>query len=67
MNQEEIISLQTRIAYQEKLLQELSDVIFEQQKEIDRIQHLYKMLDHRLQSLAENASQNPASEKPPHY
>ncbi|TYT75348.1 SlyX family protein [Desulfobotulus mexicanus] len=67
MKTEDIIALETRLAYQEKLLQELSDVVFGQQKEIDRLQYLYKMLDRRLQSLADNTNEGILNEKPPHY
>ncbi|TWI71104.1 SlyX protein [Desulfobotulus alkaliphilus] len=67
MNTEDIIALETRLAYQEKLIQELSDVVFGQQKEIDHLHYLYKLLDRRLQSLTDNSGQGVINDPPPHY
>jgi len=67
MKPEDLIPIETRLAYQEKLLHELNAVVFEQQKEIDRLQELCRFLGDRIQALGEPTGQAPYNEKPPHY
>lgn len=68
MSKERFIEIETRLAYQEKTLHELSDVVFEQQKQLDRLEALAKGLLARIEEIA-TTMPAPASkdEKPPHY
>lgn len=68
MNEARFIEIETRIAYQEDTLRELSDVLARQQQEIDRLRRLCDTLQSRMEAGADSA--RPASqvhEPPPHY
>ncbi len=68
MNENRLIDIETRIAYQEDTIQQLSDIVAKQQRQIDKLADLSKLLTERYQSL--QASDTGASiddEKPPHY
>lgn len=60
--EERLIDIEMKIAIQEKLLEELNLVIFEQQKQID---HLETLLREQLRSKAPEIG--PHNVKPPHY
>ncbi|MCQ8103863.1 SlyX family protein [Methylomonas sp. SURF-2] len=68
MNEERIIELEIRQAYQEDLLQALNSVVAEQQKQIGKLEETCKLLHDKLKSLA-RAEPSPglADERPPHY
>ena len=38
MNEERIVNIEAKIAYQDNTLQELNDVIYRQQKQIDQLE-----------------------------
>ncbi len=69
MNEQHKIDLETKIAYQEHNLQELSDVIFRQQQQIDKLESIIQLLIKRFDefSAAQPGNSAPADEKPPHY
>ena len=68
MNDERLERIETKLAYQEAALQDLSDLIYAQQKHIDRLDALCRRLLERLESLsAPPGSVDPADEVPPHY
>jgi len=68
MTDKRINELETKIAYQEHTIQELNDVIYEQQQQIDRIEIMCKHLMDRIQTLSDTgASDQPANDRPPHY
>lgn len=58
--------MQTRIAYLERASQELSDVVYRQQLEIDGLRQALKALIDRLAS-ADVTPRAPTDERPPHY
>jgi uncharacterized coiled-coil protein SlyX len=58
--------MQTRIAYLERASQELSDVVYRQQQEIDGLRQALKALIDRLAS-ADVTPRAPTDERPPHY
>ena len=64
--EERIIELETRLTYQDDLVQKLDEVIIKQQKEIDEIKVLLKRMN---QQLNETIGQElPGEEGPtPHY
>ena len=67
MSDQRLIELETRIAFQEDTIQQLSDVIYRQQKQIDKLEQICKLLGERLQDMAAGDFINPVDEKPPHY
>lgn len=68
-NENRLIEIETKAAFQEKTINELSDVIFEQQKTIDKLTLEIKSLKSRVIELSEMlpAAGVPANDKPPHY
>ncbi len=64
MNEDRLENIETKLAFQEKLIKELNDVLYAQQKQIDR---LTSMCEAMAESGTDNSSSAPANEKPPHY
>lgn len=68
--EDEIIDLQTRIAYQEDLLTELNLVVTRQDAEILTLQQQLRQIAKRLDDLLTNSGESqvdPGAERPPHY
>lgn len=68
MNDERIIELEIKAAYQEDLLQALNKIVAGQQQQIDRLEATCRMLNERIKSLSTegNTGEN-VEEVPPHY
>ena len=60
------MEMELRYTEQQSLLQELSDVIYRQQREIDSLKIQVSRLEKRL-AAAEDLPTIGAAEKPPHY
>lgn len=60
---------QTRHAFQQHDIEVLSDVIQQQQQQIDQLQTRLVLLEKRLQSLSTSTTSpfDPDQERPPHY
>ncbi len=68
MTEKRIITLETKLAYQEDLIQSLDETVFEQQKRLDQLEAAYRYLLVQTQEQSENAPADKAvDEKPPHY
>lgn len=68
MKEERFIDLETRIAYQENLIQELNDVVTKQQMTIDQMERTLSVLVARVRDLMEGMGEGTViDEKPPHY
>ncbi len=69
--EEQLIDVQTRVAYQEDTLAQLNDVITRQDAEIVQLKQQMRLLAQRLDELVRNPLQgdeaDSASERPPHY
>ena len=67
-NEQRIIELETKISYQEDLIQELNKNVIEQQQQIDTLTSLCVRLKEQIKeimlSIPDTAS---GEEKPPHY
>lgn len=61
-----IIELELRYTEQQRMLQELSDVLYQQQKKIDRLEHELSYLRKRLEA-EPPAVVDSGDERPPHY
>ena len=65
---ERLIEIETKVAYQEHTISELSDVIYRQQQQIDQLERICNALSDRMQDMAESATTDKGGhEKPPHY
>lgn len=70
MNDERLVDIESRLAHQERMLEELNDALTGQQASIMKLEELCRTLVDRLRdlnaSLAE-ARPGPGDERPPHY
>jgi len=69
---DELISLQTTVAFQEHALSELTDIITDQQKQLDRLRMEIRMLQDKfsdLEGMVDRGAMGAGTddEKPPHY
>ena len=68
MNEERFINLESRLAHQDQLLNQLNDVVTEQQAKIMQLEELCKSLIQRVQSVGDRLpADDPGDERPPHY
>jgi SlyX protein len=68
MNDDRIIELEIKAAYQEDLLQDLNKIVGRQQQQIDRLEATCRMLNERIKSLSvEGGGGESVEELPPHY
>tara|TARA_R110000787_G_scaffold13918_15_gene43261 strand:- start:1338 stop:1550 length:213 start_codon:yes stop_codon:yes gene_type:complete len=68
-DEERLIDLESRIAYQDDTLRVLSDTVARQQKQIDQLQIFCRQLLERIKAQPDNQGEaySPADELPPHY
>ncbi|OFZ54772.1 MAG: SlyX protein [Bdellovibrionales bacterium RIFOXYB2_FULL_36_6] len=69
MNEERLTEIEIKLAYQEKIINDLNDVVCDQQKEIEKLgsicEKLIKIVNEN--GLTVPTIDAPADEKPPHY
>ncbi len=68
--QEQLIDLQTRVAYQEDTLEQLNRVITQQDADITLLKQHIRLLARRLEDAVRAQGQEPGEipdERPPHY
>lgn len=63
---ERIETLEFKVAHLERAVQELSDVMYRQQQELDRVLEVNRQLRQQVEELAPRASAS-SVEIPPHY
>jgi SlyX protein len=67
---EELIDLQTRLAYQEDTINQLNNVITKQDADIVQLQQQMRLLAKRIDELSftqDDGASDVVSERPPHY
>lgn len=65
---DELIELQTQLAFQEQATAELNQALISQQKQIDLLRLEIKLLKDKLGGLEDRIETGPLqNEKPPHY
>ena len=69
MIEERLVEIETKIAFQEQTIMDLNDVVYEQQKEIQRLRSICDALMKNIKEFSGSTSGSsaPANEKPPHY
>lgn len=68
MNEEALIALETKLAFQEETLRVLNDVVTAQQAQIERLEQICRQLAERVARSGDGSFKElPADELPPHY
>ncbi len=67
MNEDRIIDIETRLTFQDGVLQELNQVVCQQQRRIEGLEETCRMLLLRLRELSQDPATGPTDERPPHY
>ncbi|MEC4684308.1 MAG: SlyX family protein [Nitrospirota bacterium] len=68
MNEDRLLEIETRIAFQENTIKDLSDTVYNQQKQIDALHETLKQLIDRFRvSSTISSGGDLKDEKPPHY
>ena len=68
MSEERFIDLETRLAHQDQLLNELNDVVTAQQAKIMQLEALCKSLIQRVQAVGDSVPADAdGDDRPPHY
>lgn len=67
--QNQLIELETKLAYQEDAIRALDDVVCKQQEQIDRLEQICQMFNKQLKEIgAQEVADSPVDEPPPpHY
>lgn len=66
-NDDSLERVQTKIAYLEQAMAELSDVVFRQHQEIQALESQLKQLKDRIAGAALEETRTIEQERPPHY
>jgi len=68
MLEERLVNIETKITFQEDLIEELNKVVYQQRKKLDRLEAVCESLVRNIESMAEARNEGmPANERPPHY
>ena len=69
MSEERLVELETQVTFQDQTIKDLSDVVYKQQQELERLATLCAALEEQSKELAESHQVRDAlaNEKPPHY
>ncbi len=72
MNEDRWVDIETKIAFQEDMVQELNNAIYRQQKKIDHLEAVCNSLIEHIRALSEAVGESKPSsgavnERPPHY
>ena len=68
MNENRLVDIETKLAYQEHTINQLNEVVCRQQQQIDQLEVICKHLLERLKDLSGSAgASDMTDEKPPHY
>ena len=62
-----LVELEIKAAYSEDQLEQLSDQLYRQQQQIDRLLHELRLLRERLPEAGQGAPRSLRDEIPPHY
>ncbi|MDP9009139.1 MAG: SlyX family protein [Pseudomonadota bacterium] len=67
MHDESLEQVQSKIAYLERAMAELSDVVFRQHREIQVLEAQLKVVRERLEGAPSEEMRSAEQERPPHY
>lgn len=66
MSEERFIDLESRLAHQDELLNQLNEVVTEQQGRIMQLEEMVRVLVDRVRAAGESVADD-GDERPPHY
>ncbi len=67
-DEDRIITIETKIAYQEDLLQKLDDIVSMQQKKLDQLEKTCRSMVKGIERLNEaDGNKSITDQRPPHY
>jgi SlyX protein len=67
MPDDHLVKIETKLSYQEDLLDQLNSIIIRQQKEIDSLKRELLLLKEKITTINESTENNNMDERPPHY
>ena len=68
MENERLVGIETKLSFQEQTADQLSDVLRDQQSQLDALRRTVEGLSERLGQIEKNGfGEPPSDEKPPHY
>jgi SlyX protein len=68
MSEARLIEIEKKLAFQEHTIHELSEALFQHEKELAALKEAYKLLLDRFKTLSDHeAPRDPRTERPPHY
>lgn len=68
MNEERLVNLETKLTFQEDLIEELNKTIYQQQKKLEQLEATCAVLARHIASVADSVNESKAgNERPPHY
>jgi SlyX protein len=65
--EQRLTDLEIKVAYQDKTIEDLSEVIYKQQKQINAFEKAFELLNKQIQSYQSGDNEIRGHEKPPHY
>jgi len=67
MHEERLVAIETKLAFQEDLVEELNKTVYQQQQKLDHLEAVCAALARQIQSQAEARNEGMSHERPPHY
>jgi SlyX protein len=67
MPDDHLVKIETKLSYQEDLLDQLNSIIIRQQKEIDSLKRELLLLQEKITTINESTENNKMDQRPPHY
>ena len=67
MQNERLVELEIKLAFQEDLVQELNTIVANQQRMIDNLEKICRILAERMDSFNSQQLKHGGQEVPPHY
>lgn len=68
MLEDRLVNIETKISFQEDMIEELNKTIYQQQQKLERLEMICESLARHIASLnAAKGEGMPANERPPHY
>ena len=67
MPDDHLVKIETKLSYQDDLLDQLNSIIIRQQKEIDSLKRELLLLQEKITTINESTENTNMDERPPHY